>query len=87
MTDAKVILLSDVFAERGIAHFRANETRVEVDTLYGPGPEKISMAEMRALVTRGLAEMRRLSSRRVEYRVTLTPSGRRLRDEDKRKAR
>ena len=85
---AEIIDLAKERARRAIARFRPNESRdVEVDTLYGPVPKGLGMAEIMALKAAGLAEVRKISSRYTEYRVTLTPAGRRVRDEGKRKAR
>jgi hypothetical protein len=59
---------------------------IAVDTLYGPSPQ-LGMAEMEALKSMGFAEVRKLSARRKEFRVTLTAAGRFYRDLRKQKAK
>ena len=87
MSDAEIIRLDLVRAQRALDKFRATGNRiVAVDTLYGPVPKGLTAAEIDALKVHGLADVRRQRGSEVS-RVTLTPLGRKLRDQQKRKAR
>ena len=78
----QVIQLYMLRANRALQRFRANENRVAVDTLYGPAPEGLSTPEIKALEAAGFAEVRKIRTRVVEFRVTLTPKGRKQRDDE-----
>ena len=82
MSLAKIIQLHMVRAHKALERFRANENRVAVDTLYGPAPEGLSAPEIEALEAAGFAEVRKIRTRVVEFRVTLTPKGRKQRDDE-----
>jgi len=77
---AEIIRLDLVRAQLALEKFRPQPHRpMTVDTLYGPTPKGLTQAEVDALKSTGLAEVyRRRDSK--EYRVTLTPTGRRERD-------
>ena len=59
-----------------------------MDTLYASQltTAGLSIADAKALESMGWAEVRRTSSRRMEYRVTLNKVGRHYRDEKSSKA-
>ena len=78
----QLVQLHEARARKALERFRANENRVAVDTLYGPAPEGLSAPEIKALEAAGLAEVRKIRTRVVEFRVTLTPKGRQMRDEE-----
>lgn len=84
---AAIIDISLLRARRAIGRFRPRPDRAATDTLYGPAQFGLSLADIFALEKMGFAEVRKLATRRVEYRITLTPSGRRERDAEQRKAR
>jgi hypothetical protein len=79
---AQIIQIYVLRARKALQRFRANDLRVAVDTLYGPAPAGLSAPEIKALEAAGFAEVRKIRTRVVEYRVTLTPAGRRARDEE-----
>lgn len=80
MSDAQIIRLDIVRARMALEKFRPQSHRpMTVDTLYGPTPKGLTEAEVKALKSTGMAEVyKRRDSK--EYRVTLTPTGRRERD-------
>jgi len=84
---ATIIDIALLRARRAIGRFRARPDRVAVDTMYGPAPLGLSLPDIFALEKFGFAEARKIKTRHVEYRITLTPSGRRERDAEQRKAR
>jgi len=86
VADAEIIRLDVLRAQRALQWFRARSDRAAVDTLYGPVEKGLSAAEIAALESTGLAEVRKPRNQR-HTRVTLTPTGRRERDRQARKAR
>jgi hypothetical protein len=84
---AAIIDIAFLRARRAIGRFRPRPDRAAVDTLYGPAPFGLSLADIFALEKFAFAEVRKLKTRHAEYRITLTPSGRRERDTEQRKAR
>jgi hypothetical protein len=84
---ASIIDIALLRARRAIGRFRPRPDRAAVDTLYGPAQLGLSIADIFALEKFGFAEVRKIRTRHIEYRITLTPSGRRERDAEQRKAR
>jgi hypothetical protein len=79
MADAEIIRLDIVRAQRALEKFRGRHDRTAVDTLYGPAKLGLSEAEIQALRTTELAEVRRQRGS-AHWKVTLTALGRRERD-------
>ena len=84
---AQIIRLDLVHADRALAKFRAGPDRPCRDSLYGPAPKGLSMIEIVSLRDLGLADVRKMSGRQGECKVTLTATGKRERDREERKAR
>ena len=77
---AQVVSIFYLYARRAIARFRATESRPAVDTLFGPSISGLTKIEVMSLDVVGWAEVRPKRPSK-QWRVTLTPMGRKMRDE------
>ena len=75
---AQIIHLYVARAHRALLKFR-NRAGAVVDTMYGPAPLGLCMAEINALGSAGFGDVRKQREQHV-YKVTLTPAGRAARD-------